>query len=178
MLYVTRALLLPPGLLGLILACAAIGAITGALLTSRIAQGIGVGRTLLLGTILFPAPLLLVPLASGSRADVVVLLMLSELGSGFGLMLLDISFGSIFAAVIPDAVRARVMGAFAFVNYGIRPIGALIGGALPGLIGMHATLWVAAIGGMLGFLWLLPSPIPGIRDVRRSPETGPLGTSL
>ena len=52
----------------------------------------------------------------------------AEFGSGFGLMLLDISIGAIFAAVIPDTLRSRVTGAFQAVNYGTRPVGALLGG--------------------------------------------------
>ena len=36
-------------------------------------------------------------------------------------MVLGISIEAIFAAVIPDALRSRVTGAFQAVNYGTRP---------------------------------------------------------
>jgi predicted MFS family arabinose efflux permease len=78
-------------------------------------------------------------------------------------MVLDISIGAIFAAVIPDQIRSRVSGAFQAVNYGTRPLGALAGGALGTLIGQRPTLWIAAVGGALAFVWLLPSPLPGFR---------------
>jgi MFS family permease len=71
--------------------------------------------------------------------------------------------GSIFAAVIPDEVRSRVAGAFQAVNYGTRPVGALLGGVLGTFIGLRPALWVAAAGGVLGFLVLLPSPLPAFR---------------
>ena len=101
------------------------------------------------------------------------LLFAAEFGSGFGVMLLDISIGAIFAAVIPDALRARVSGAYLLVNYGVRPLGALAGGALGTWIGLRPSLLVAAIGGMFGFLWLLPSPLPRMRDLPEGPEIVP-----
>jgi MFS family permease len=89
------------------------------------------------------------------------MLFTAEFAAGFGVMILDISIGAIFAAVIPDQIRSRVSGAFQAVNYGTRPLGALAGGALGTLIGQRPTLWIAAVGGALGFVWLLPSPLPG-----------------
>ena len=53
-------------------------------------------------------------------------------------MILDIVAGSMQTAVIPDELRARVAGAERTINYGIRPIGALLGGALGAAIGVRA----------------------------------------
>jgi MFS family permease len=91
------------------------------------------------------------------------MLFLAEFGSGTGVMILDISIGSIFAAVIPGDLRARVTGAFQAVNYGTRPLGALAAGGLATLTGLRPTLWLAADGATLGVLWLLPSPLPRFR---------------
>ena len=44
-------------------------------------------------------------------------------------MILDISIGTILAAVVPDPLRSRVSGAFMAMNYGTRPVGSLAGGA-------------------------------------------------
>ncbi len=49
---------------------------------------------------------------------------------GFGVMILDINVGAIIYARTPDRIRARAGGAFRFVNYGVRPIGAVLGGLL------------------------------------------------
>jgi len=80
-------------------------------------------------------------------------------------MVLDISIGSIFAALIPHHLRARVAGAFSMVNYGVRPLGSLAGGLLGGAIGLRPTLWVATVGAVAGFLWLLPSPMPRLKTL-------------
>jgi hypothetical protein len=78
-------------------------------------------------------------------------------------MVLDITVGAILAAAVPSPLRARVSGAYQLVNYGVRPLGALAGGALGGLIGVRPTLALAALGATAGVLWLLPSPVPGLR---------------
>jgi predicted MFS family arabinose efflux permease len=82
-------------------------------------------------------------------------------------MVLDIGLGALFAAIVPDPLRARVSGAYMLVNYGVRPLGAVLGGALGSAIGLRPTLWLAAAGAIAGVLWLLPSPVPRLR---RLPE--------
>jgi MFS family permease len=94
---------------------------------------------------------------------VIALLFATEFLSGFGVMVLDISIGSIFAAVIPDPVRSRVRGAFTAINYGTRPVGALLGGVLGSVLGLHTALWIAVIGGVVGAALLVPSPLPRFR---------------
>ena len=85
------------------------------------------------------------------------MLFVAELLSGFGVMVLDISIGSVFAAVIPEGLRARVTGAYTLVNYGVRPLGSLAGGALGTTIGMRPTLWIATLGAVTGVVFALPS---------------------
>jgi predicted MFS family arabinose efflux permease len=65
----------------------------------------------------------------------------------------------------PDRIRARTAGTFRFVNYGIRPIGALLGGALGTALGLQAALWIGVVGALLGVVWLAFSPIPRLRHV-------------
>jgi predicted MFS family arabinose efflux permease len=57
------------------------------------------------------------------------------------------------------------------VNYGVRPLSALVGGALGSTIGLRPTLWIGAVRALAGVLWLLPSPIPRLRDLPE-PEDG------
>jgi predicted MFS family arabinose efflux permease len=52
----------------------------------------------------------------------------------------------------------------------VRPLGALAGGALGSWIGLRETLWIATAGALAGVLWLLPSPILGLREL---PEAAP-----
>ena len=130
-----------------------------------IAARIGAGLAYIAGAFAFTAPLALVPLAPvpgghGTSLAVIAMLFGAEFLSGFGVMVLDISIGAIFASVIPDAVRSRVSGAFAAINYGTRPLGALLGGLLGAAAGLRPALWVAVIGGVVGAALLVPSPLP------------------
>jgi predicted MFS family arabinose efflux permease len=164
-LYATRTLGIGAGALGLVLGVAALGGICGAVIAGRVGRRLGVGRAFALGCVLFTAPLILVPLAQGPKALVLVFLFAAELISGLGVMILDVNAGSIMFALTPDRLRSRATGAFNVVNWGIRPLGALTGGALGAWIGVRPTLWVATVGALLGSLWLLPSPVLGLREL-------------
>jgi MFS family permease len=168
-LYATRDLHVRPGTLGVVLGAGAIGGLIGSVLTGRIARRLGIGPAFVVGSFLFPAPLVLVPLAGGPKPLVLALLFLAEFGSGFGVMILDITFGSIQQALVPDRLRARVSGAYMVVNYGVRPLGSLLGGALGASIGLRPTLWIATVGATLGVLFLLASPAPRLQTL---PEPG------
>jgi MFS family permease len=173
LLYAVRVLHVRAGVVGLLLGMAAIGGLVGALVTKRIAARIGDGWAYALGCLLFTAPLVGWPLAHGSLAVVLVVLFTAEFGSGFGVMMLDITIGAIFAAVIPDTLRSRVTGAFQAVNYGTRPVGALLGGLIGTAIGLRPALWIATVGGMAGFFLLLPTPLPRHRLPAPDPSEDP-----
>ena len=172
-LYAVRSLHVRPGTLGLVLGGGAVGGLIGSALTGRLGRRIGIGPAFVLGCILFPAPLVLVPLAGGPHWLVLGMLSLAEFGSGFGVMVLDISAASIKAALVPDRLRSRVSGAYMVVNNGVRPIGSLAGGLLGSAIGLRPTLWIAVVGAIAGFLWLIPSPLPGMRDLPEPPDDSP-----
>ena len=169
-LYVTRTLGVSPGALGLLLGAAAVGGLIGAVIAGRVSRRMGIGPAFVFGCVLFTVPLVLVPLADGPHRVVLAMLFAAEFLSGLGVMILDIAAGSIFAAQIPEQLRARVSGAYGFVNNGIRPLGSLAGGALGAWIGLRPTLWIATLGALLGVLWLLPSPLPRLKELPEAPE--------
>jgi MFS family permease len=165
LVYATRTLGIRPGTLGVVLGSGAVGSVVGSLLAGRLARRLGVGPAFILGCLLFTAPLMLVPLAGGARTLVLALLFAARFGAGLGVMVLDICIGSIFAATIPDRLRARVTGAYQAVNYGVRPLGSVFGGLLASAIGLRPTLWIVTAGAVLGVLWLLPAPVSRLRTL-------------
>ena len=44
-------------------------------------------------------------------------------------------------------------------------LGNVLGGFLGGVIGLHPTIWIGAIGGLFVFLPVLFSPVRGIREM-------------
>ena len=164
MLYAVRQLRVRPGVVGVVLGAGAVGGMLASVLCKRLTSRFGAGLVYVAGCLAFTAPLALVPLASRAHgAAVLAMLIAAMFGSGFGVMLLDISIGAIFAVVIPDTMRSRVSGAFQAINFGARPPGALLGGLLGSMLGLRQTLWIAVAGGVFGALLLLPSPLPRFR---------------
>jgi MFS family permease len=171
-LYATRTLGVEPGLLGLALGSGAVGGVIGAVIASRVGRRIGLGPAYALGCLVFPIPLILIPLAGPDLPMPAILAMLfaSEFGAGLGVMILDINVGAIISARTPDRIRSRAGGAFRFINYGIRPIGALLGGALGATIGVRETLFVATVASVGGVLWLIGSPVLRLRELPEPAE--------
>jgi MFS family permease len=169
-LYATRELGVRAGTLGLVLGAGAVGGLIGAFVAGRVGRRIGLGPAFILGMILFPGPLLLVPFAGGPQPVVLAMLFTAEFLSALGVMILDINVSAVMTALTPHRLRSRSTGAFRFVNYGIRPLGSLVGGALGSAIGLRPTLFVAAAAGLAGVLWLIPSPVPTLMDL---PEEEP-----
>ncbi|MEU0412778.1 MFS transporter [Streptomyces griseorubiginosus] len=169
-LFADRELQLSPGAIGLTLGVGATGSLLGALTAPWLSRRIGVGRCVAVGAVLFPAPFALAAVAGGPAWAGAVLLGAAQFLVGLGVMWFDVPLNSLQAAVTPDALRSRVVGAYSTVNYGIRPLGAVTGGALATTVGLRATLVVVAVGGVLSVLWLLPSPIPGIRRLADTDE--------
>lgn len=166
-LYATRILGLPPQALGLVLGGAAIGAVAGSVLTTPISRRLGIGPAFIVGCVAFPAPLISVAVApeTAPQSLSITLLFVAQLASGFGLMLVDVTGGTIRAALIPDELRARVAGAHMLVNKGVRPVGALAGGFAGSVIGLRPTLAITTLGATIAVLWLLPSSLPRLRTL-------------
>ncbi|WP_244295869.1 MFS transporter [Micromonospora orduensis] len=162
-LYATTELEVGAGTLGIVLGLGATGGLLGAVITGRVTRRFGIGPTLLAAYIIFPAPLILVPFATGPDLVVLAMLFAAEFVSGMGLVMLDINAGAVQTAATPKSMLARMQGARRTVNYGIRPIGALIGGALGATIGLEPAVWIAVFGALLGVVWIVFSPIPGLR---------------
>ncbi|MEV6630086.1 MFS transporter [Actinoplanes sp. NPDC051470] len=161
-LFASRDLGLSAGQIGLAFGLGSLGGLLGAVVAPRLSRRYGVGRGVVAGAILFPAPIAVLALAHGSGWSTFALLAAAEALSGFGVMIFDINLNAVQAAVTADEMRGRMVGVFGTINYGIRPLGAVIGGLLGSAVGVRPALLIAAAGGVLACLWLLPSPIPRI----------------
>ncbi|MET8366492.1 MFS transporter [Micromonospora sp. NPDC005194] len=164
-LYANRELGLSAGAIGVAFGIGALGGLAGAALAPRLSRAIGLGRTAMIGVVVFPAPLALTALIAGPTWAKVAMLAAIEMVSSVGVMLMDVNLNALLTAVTPDDARGRRAGAYSAVNYGIRPLGALVGGALGTTLGLRPALVVAGVGGVLAVLWLLASPVRHIRTL-------------
>jgi MFS family permease len=175
-LFASRSLGLSAGLIGLAFGIGATGGLVGALTAPRLARRFGTGMMIIVGAIVFPAALAVPVLAAGPTLIKMIVLAAAEFLSGVGVMWFDVNLNSLQASVTPDGMRSRVSGAFSTINYGVRPFGAVAGGLMGTAVGLRPTLIVAALGGTLSCLWLIRSPIRGVRDLAEldviDPHTG------
>ena len=165
LVFASRTLGLSAGTIGLALGVGAVGGVAGALAAAPVARRIGTGRTIAVGALLFTLPMATLALAGGSRLSAAAVLAGVEAVSGFGVMLFDVNLNAVQAVVTPDAARGRVVGAFTTINYGIRPVGAVVGGLLADLVGVRPTLVIGGVGGALAVLWLLRTPLVRVASI-------------
>ena len=93
----------------------------------------------------------------------VVLLVGAQVLFGIGRPIFDINQLSLRQAITPGRLQGRVNASMLFIMWGVIPIGSLLGGLLGSTIGIRQTLAVGAAGMSLAFIWVLFSPIRGLR---------------
>jgi MFS family permease len=163
LLLMTRVLGFSGGKIGLIFAVSGAGAVVGAVIAPWLARRFGVGRAIVLSILLGGLGPFLVAGAAGTLAPVLI-------AAGFGILggsgvAYNINQVSVRQALCPRRLQGRMNASVRFLVWGTLPIGGFLGGALGSTIGIRPTLWVAAVGQATAFLWLLPSPIPKMRDM-------------
>jgi MFS family permease len=164
-LYASRNLELSAGTIGLAFGIGASGGLLGALAAAPLSRIFGAGRVIAVSSIVFPGSIAIAALADGPTWVRAAALAAAEFVGAFAVMCFDVPLNSLQAAVTHDHMRSRVAGAFSSINYGVRPLGAVVGGLLGTWIGVRETLLVSAAGGLLAVLWLLRSPIIRTRDL-------------
>jgi len=168
-LYATRDLGLSAGMYGLIFSIAGGGALLGALIAGWAAKRIGFGRAFFWGMVAACAAPLLIPIASGRSFLNVVILTVSFFINGMAETVTNVHGVVLRQSTTPGPLLGRMNASYRFVTSGTTPLGALLGGALGGLIGLRMTLLVSGIGLMLGLLWVAFSPVPRLAQVPAEP---------
>jgi MFS family permease len=162
-LFLTRDLRLSPAGAGTLLTVAGLGGVAGALGSGWWARRVGQARAIWLVLLLTTPPALLIPLAEpGWR---VVLVPISLVFLGYGVVVYNVSQVSYRQAVCPDHLLGRMNASIRFVVWGIGPIGGLIGGALGEGIGVRGTVWAALGTQVVAVLPILLSPLRTMRDL-------------
>jgi MFS family permease len=171
-LYAVRELHLSSGLIGLVFAAGAVGALLGTQLAPRLTKRFGPGRTIMLATIGFPPALAIVPLASPGQPAwlAVTILAAAEAVGGVAVMLFDVNTAALRQSVTPEHLYGRTAGAMSFLTQSAKPLGSLFGGGLATAVGLHPTLWICAAGGLLVIPWTVFSPLR-----RRRSASAPAG---
>jgi MFS family permease len=167
-LYLVRELSFTPELLGLAFSIGSVGFLIGALLANRVAVRFGVGPTIVGSAFAFGPSALLVAIAPANLA--LPFVAASIFFGGLGGAIYNINQVSLRQAITPERMQGRMNATMRFIVWGTIPIGSTLGGILGGVIGLHETIWVGAIGGCFVFLPALLSPV---RSLQRIPDGEP-----
>ena len=164
-LYAIRVLGMSTTTLGITVAFGGIGALFGALLARPATRRFGLGPTIVAGLLISSCTSFLIWLAGGWLAAAVPLMIASQLiGDGVG-TIAQIDQISLRQTITPEAMLGRVNASMNVLGKGIGTLGLLVGGGLGELIGLRSTVMVAALGTLLGCVWILCSPLPRLRDL-------------
>ena len=162
-LYMTRDLGLGPLGVGLVLATGGVGSLAGAVVAGPTTRRFGPGPMLIWSQLAFGVTGLLVPLAVLVPRVALAMVVAAEFSQWMAVIVYYVNAVSVRQAITPDRLQGRVNATMRFCAGGAMPVGALVGGALGGVIGLPWTLVLAELGTLLGFVWLLLSPVRRLR---------------
>ena len=164
-LYLVRELAFTPELLGLAFSVGSIGALLGAVTANRFGRWLGVGPTIVISTMIFGPSFILVAIAPANLA--LPFVVASVFLGSFASLVYNINQVSLRQAITPERMQGRMNATMRFIVWGTIPVGTIAGGFLGGIIGLHETIWIGAIGGIFSFLPVLFSPV---RSLMTMPE--------
>jgi len=154
---------------GLLLALGSCGGVLGAFVGNPLARRLGSGRALLLTKIGAAPCALLIPLAAHGWRE--VLAVVGGLGVGAGIVAGNVISSSFTQAYTPAELFARSNGTINVFNYGMMPLGALLGGLLATWFGIRGAMWATTGLLPLTAAFIVFSPLRRLRTL----PTGPAG---
>ena len=146
-------------------AAGGVGALVGALVATPATKRLGPGPAMIWAQLWFGLTGMAVPLAVLMPQVALPMVVASEFCQWMALSAYYVNVVSVRQALAPDHLLGRVNATMRFMAGGMQPIGALLGGALGGLIGLPLTLVVSSVGMLFAFLWLLLSPVRTLRTL-------------
>jgi MFS family permease len=154
-----------PELLGFAFSIGAVGALLSALVTSPVTKRVGVGRMLVLTSFGFSIGML--PIAFAPDELLFAAVAVTSFIGGFCGLAWNINQVSLRQAITPTRMQGKMNATMRFIVWGTIPLGSILGGVLGSLIGLHNTIWVGAIGGLIAFIPVALSPV---REIVTMPE--------
>jgi len=147
--------------LGLLMGASGVGALFGALSLAARGGIRGLGRWVAFSSAAFGASIILFALSHSFWLSALLLL-----PAGFAMMVEMASSNTLIQAMVPDALRGRVMAVYSMMFMGMAPIGALLAGALAERLGAPETV---ALGGAICIVGAIAFALrlPVLRDEAR-----------
>ncbi|MEX0172102.1 MFS transporter [Streptomyces sp. LMG1-1-1.1] len=147
--------------IGLVLTAGGAGGLCATAVVGRVVERFGDGRAVVVSvTLAAPCTLLAGLAGSGARLAFVVC---AQFAFAAGLVIYNVAQVSYRQRTVPAHLLGRVNATVRFFAWGARPLGMLLGGVFAEFHGARSAVWVGAAGTALASLWLLCSPLRGMR---------------
>ena len=166
-LLVLRHLGLGPLGMGLVMTVGAAGGVLGAMAAPRLADRLGEGTVIPVCAVASSVFLLLVPLSGvvPEPAVSLVLLVISEFGFGFSVLVYNVVQLTMRQRVCPPRLLGRLNASIRFAVWGVMPLAALASGYLGEHLGLVPTMLIGAAGSFLATAPVLFSPLRTMRSL-------------
>jgi len=169
LLYLSKTLGLTPSLIGIIIAISSVGGLIGTLSAAKVTRAVGLGPALLGGVLLASIAECIIASASGPLLLAVLLVIIGEASVQVGATLYGINALSLRQAIVPDSLQGRVSATLRIISVGVVPFGAILGGFLGDRYGLRTTVFIAGVGTLIAFLWVLFSPVRHLKEQPQLP---------
>ena len=143
--------------LGTLNAAVGVGALVGSLVVASLASFRRKGLLLTIGSLLFPAALLLFTFSRSFLFSLACLVVI-----GFAFVSEHATINTLIQSIVPDSLRGRVMAVFSLSFFGTAPFAALQAGAVAQALGPAAGVAIGA-GMTLAFSLAVLSAVPSLR---------------
>jgi MFS family permease len=161
--FLVRVLHTSPGVIGIVFSAGSVGGVIGGAFAGRIGARVGTARVIWLSMALAgPFQLLATAAFHGWGVSLVAVGMFAATATGVVYNTAQVSYRQ---RICPPELLGRMNASVRFIVWGTLPLGALTGGVLAEVIGIRPTLVIGAVGGWAAALWVIFSPLFGLRDV-------------
>ncbi|HZE39139.1 MAG TPA: MFS transporter [Stackebrandtia sp.] len=168
-IFTIHELRLTPGMFGLAMGLANIGAVVGAASSRHLVRRWGFGPVLVVSSALPGLAVVVLALATPSTAMASLAVCLGV--CGFAISVFNVNQLSLRQTVTPDEFQGRMHATMRFLIWGTLPIGTAAGGLLGDAIGIRPTLLVAGIGSALSCVPLVMASMHRVRVMPTEPAT-------
>jgi MFS family permease len=164
LLFATQDLGLGPAAIGLITALGGAGSFVGAAVAGRLADRLGLGRSMILGLAGLTIGGALIPLAPSGAVLLGATFLVAQqvIGDSAGTVY-GVLETSLTQSIVDGRVLGRVNGTVEMFTTLLALVGAILGGILAEVFGLRAALAVGVLGGATAVLFIWFSPIRAMR---------------
>ena len=161
--FIVRTLHASPLVLGLVFSVGAVGSMAGAASAAWFARRVGSARIIWL-SMAASGPFLFVAVFAFPGAGV-LLVSVSIAAGGLCAVVYNTSQVSYRQLICPPQLVGRMNASIRFLVWGTIPLGAVVGGVLAALTSVRVTVAASAVVSVLATVWVVRSPLYGMRDV-------------